>query len=84
MFSPALVDKGVAFAADAASGSCFYWSRCPFSMIPDSGRYFVISLSVSHGHIEKDPSLIAWSRVILVGKQRIWCFKIANSFWDGV
>ena len=71
MFSPDLVDKGVTFAASAAAGRCFCWSRCPFDVISDSGRYFEIILSVSPGHVEKDPSLIAWSRVRLVGQQRI-------------
>ena len=71
MFSPDLVDKGVTFAAAAAAGRCFCWSRCPFAVISDSGRYFEISFSVSPGHIDKDPSLISWSRVRLVGQQRI-------------
>ena len=71
MLSPALVDKGVTFAAADAAGCSFCWSRCPFAAISDSGRYFEISFSVSHGHVEKDPSLIAWSRVRLVGQQRI-------------
>ena len=71
MFSPYLVDKGVKFAADAATGCCFCWSRCPFSMISDSGRHFEISFSVSPGHVEKDPSFIAWIRVRLVGQRRI-------------
>ena len=71
MFSPELVDKGVTFAAAAAAGRCFCWSRCPFAVIYDSERYFDISFSVSPGHVEKDPSLIAWSRVRLVGQQRI-------------
>ena len=71
MFSPDLVDKGVTFAAAAAAGRCFFWSMCHFSVISDSGRYFEISFSVSPGHVEKDPSLIAWSRVRLVGQKRI-------------
>ena len=71
MFSPALVDKGVTFASAAAAGHCFFWFRCPFAVISDSGRYFEISFSMSPGHVEKDPSLIAWSRVRLVGHQRI-------------
>ena len=71
MFFPALVDKGVTFAATVAAGRCFCWSRCPFAVISDSGRYFEISFSVSPGHFEKDLSLIAWSRVRLVGKQSI-------------
>ena len=65
------MDKGVIFAAAAAAGCCFFWSRCPFDVIYDSGRYFEIILSVSPGHVEKDPSLIAWSRVCLVGQKRI-------------
>ena len=71
MFSPDLVDKGVTFSAAAAAGRCFYWSRCPFSVISDSGRYLEISFSMSPGHVDKDTSLIAWSRVSLVGQQRI-------------
>ena len=71
MFSPTLVDKSVAFAAYAAVGRCFCWSRCPFAVISDSGRYFEISCSVSPGHVEKDTSLIDWIRVRLVGQQRI-------------
>ena len=71
MFSPALVDKGVTFAEAAATGRCFYWSRCHFSVIYDSGRYFGIIFSVSPVYVEKDPSLIDCSRVRLVGKQRI-------------
>ena len=71
MFYPALVDKGVAFAAAAASFSCFLWSRGPFAMIYDSGRYFEIRFSASPGHVEKDPSFIAWIRVRLVGQHRI-------------
>ena len=66
-----LVDKGVTFAAADAADSCFCWSRCPFAVISDSGRYFEISFSVSLDHVEKDPYLIAWSRVRLVGQQRI-------------
>ena len=69
--NPGLVDKGVSFATASSDGGCFFWSRCPFAVISDSGRYFEISFSVSHGHVEKDPSLIAWSRVSLVGQQRI-------------
>ena len=71
LFSPDLVDKGVTFSAADAAGRCFCWSRCPFSVIYDYGRYFGISFSVSPGHVEKDPSLIAWSRVRLVGQKRI-------------
>ena len=58
VFSLDLVDKGVIFDSAAAAGRFFSWSRCPFSVIFDSGRYFGISLSVSPGHVEKDPSLI--------------------------
>ena len=68
MFSPELVDTGVTFSAAADADRCLCWSRCPFAVISDSGRYFEIRLSVSPGHIEKDPSLIAWSRVRLVGQ----------------
>ena len=71
MFSPDLVDKGITFAAAATAGHSFFWSRCPFAVISDSGRYFEISFSVSPGHVEKYPSLIAWSRVRLVGQQMI-------------
>ena len=71
MFSPDLVDKGVTFSAAAAAGRCFCWSRCPFAVISDSGRYFEIIFSVSPGHVEKDLSLIVWSRVCLVGQQRV-------------
>ena len=71
MFSPDLVDKGVTFAAAAAAGRCFCWFRRPFAVISDSGRYYDISFYVSPGHVDKDPSLIAWSRVRLVGQQRI-------------
>ena len=71
MLSPALMDKGVTFADAAAAGSCFCWSRCPFAVISDSGRYFAISFYVSPDHVDKDPSLIAWIRVRLVGQQRI-------------
>ena len=75
MLSPDLVDKGVTFAADdsadAAAGHFLCWSRCPFYVISDSGINFEISFSISPGHVEKDPSLIAWIRVRLVGKQRI-------------
>ena len=60
MFSPALVYKGVTFETAAAAGSCFCWSRCPFAVIYDSGRYFEIIFSMSSGHDEKDPSLIVW------------------------
>ena len=71
MFSPDLVDKGVTFTAAADAGYCYCWSRCPFSVISDSGRCFEITFSVSPGHVEKNPSLIAWSRVRLVGQQSI-------------
>ena len=71
MFSPDLVDKGVTLAAAAADGRCFCWCRCPFAGVSDSGRYFEISFSVSPVPVENDPSLIAWSRVRLVGQQRI-------------
>ena len=71
MFSPALVDKGVTFSDATAGGCCLCWYRCPFAVISDSGRYFEISFSVSPVHVEKDPSLIAWIRVRLVGQQRI-------------
>ena len=71
MFYPALVDKGVTFSSTAAAVSCFFWSRRPFAVISDSGRYFEISFSVSPGHVQKDPSVISWSRVRLVGQQRI-------------
>ena len=72
MFYPSLVDKCVTFAAAAAAaGCCFCYFRCPFAVISDSGRYFEIRFSVSPYHVEKDLSLIAWSRVRLVGQQRI-------------
>ena len=71
MFSPGFVDKGVTFSASDATSRCFFCSRCPFAVISDYGRYFEISFSVSPVHVEKDPSLIAWSRVRLVGQQRI-------------
>ena len=38
-------------------------------MISDYGRYFEIIFSVSPDHIEKDPSLIAWSRVLWLGSR---------------
>ena len=69
MFSPDLVDKVVTFAAAAAAGRCFCWSRCPFDVISDSGRYIEISFSVSTVNFEKDTSLIACSRVCLVGQK---------------
>ena len=72
MFYPVLVDKGVIFAAATAAGSCFCWSRCYFAVISDSRRYFEISFSVSPGYVEKNPSLISWIRVRLVGQKRIW------------
>ena len=59
MFSLDLVDKDVTFSAAAATGRCFWWSRCPFGVIFDSRIYFEISFSVSPVHVEKDPSLIA-------------------------
>ena len=71
MFSPALVDKGVTFAAAASAGRFFCWYRCLFAVISYSGGYFEISFSVGPVHVEKDPFLIAWSRVRLVGKQSI-------------
>ena len=71
MLSLGLVDKGVTFADAAAGGLCIFWYRCPFAVISDSGRYFEISFSVSPGHVDKDPSLIAWSRVSLFGQQSI-------------
>ena len=71
MLSSALVDRCVTFSAASDNGRCFCWSRCPFAVISDYGRYFETSLSVSPGHVEKDLSLIAWSRVRLVGKQSI-------------
>ena len=42
-----------------------------FAVISNSGRYFEIIFSVSPGHVDNDPSLIYWSRVRLVGQQRI-------------
>ena len=71
MISPDLVDKGVTFTAAADADRFPCWSRCPFAVIYDSGRYFEIRFSVSPGHVEKNPSLIAWSRVRLVGQQSI-------------
>ena len=71
MFSPALADTGVTFAAAAAAGCCFCWSSCHFALISNSGRYFEMIHPVSPGHVEKDPYFIAWSRVRLVGQQRI-------------
>ena len=72
VFYPDLVDKGVTFAAAATAGRCLCWSRYPFAVISDSGRYFEISFSASSGHVENNPSLIYWRRVRLVGQQRIW------------
>ena len=71
MFLPSLVDTFVTFASDSAAGNYFCWSRCPLVVISDSGRYFEMSFSVSPGHVVEDPSLIYWSRVILVWHQRI-------------
>ena len=68
MFYPALVGKCVTFSAAASAGSWFCCSKVPLDVISDYGRYFGISFSVSPGHVDKDPSLIAWSRVRLVGK----------------
>ena len=82
MFYPALVDKCVTFSSTDASGCCFFWSKYPLSMISDSVRYFEISFSVGPGHVAKDPYLIAWSRVYLVGQQSIWWLKFSKSFWD--
>ena len=70
MFSPDLVDKGVTFSDAAASGHCFCVSRCHFAVIYDYGKYFEIIFSVSHGHVEKDPSLIAWIRVLWLVSRR--------------
>ena len=71
MFSPYLVDKGVTFDSDDAAGRCLCWYRCPFAVISDYGRKFEINFSVSPVHVDMDPSLIAWNRVLLVGQQRI-------------
>ena len=71
MFSPDLVDKGFTFAADAADGRCFWWSRCPLAVISYSGRYFEMSFSVSPGLVAKDSYLIIWIIVRLVGHQSI-------------
>ena len=71
VLSCALVNKGVTFSADDAAGSCLCCYRCPFAVISDSGIYFEISFSLSPGHVEKDPSLIAWRRVRLVRQQKI-------------
>ena len=71
MFSPDFIAKCVTFSAAAAAGRCFFWSRCTLDVIYDSGRYFEIRFSVSPGHVEKDFSLIAWSRVRFFGQQRI-------------
>ena len=46
MFSPDLMDKYVTFAAAAAAGHFFFWSRLTFAVISDSRRYFEISFSV--------------------------------------
>ena len=59
VFSPALVDKVVIFSAAAATGNCFFWSRCLFSVISGSGRYSEISFSLSTGYVEKYLSFIA-------------------------
>ena len=71
VLSPALLDKGVTFSAASVSSCYCCCSRCPFAVISDSGRYFEISFFVSPGHVEKDLSLIVWSRVCLVGQQRV-------------
>ena len=71
MFSPVLVDKYVTFAYAAAAGHCFFCSRCPLVVISDSEKYFEMGFSVSPGHVAKDPYLIAWIRVRLVGQHRI-------------
>ena len=71
MFFADLLDKGITFDSAAAAGCCFCWSRCPFDVISDSGRYFEINFSVGPGHVKKDPSVIALIRVRLVGQQRI-------------
>ena len=71
MFSPDLVDKGVTFAAAASSGSFFCWFWCPLAVIYDFGIYFDIIFSVIPGYVTKDPYLISWSRVHLVGQQII-------------
>ena len=71
LLSPSFVYKGVTFAAAADDDCYFFWYRFPFDVIPDYGRYFEIGFSVSPVHVEKDTSLIAWSRVRLFGQQRI-------------
>ena len=63
MFSLALVSNGVTFLADSDTGCCLCWSRCPLSVVSDSGRYFEKSFSVSPGHVAKDPYFIACIRV---------------------
>ena len=82
LFSPALVDISVTFAAASATGRCFYWSRCPLAAISDYGRYFVISLAVSTSHVAKDPSLITWVRFFFVRHQMILLWNMAKSYWD--
>ena len=72
MFSPTVVDKGVKFLAAAVSGRFFCWYRCPLDVIYDSRIQFEIIFYMSPGHVAKDPYLIAWSRVRLVGQQMIW------------
>ena len=71
LFSPALVDISVTFAAASATGRCFCWSRCRLAAISDYGRCFLTSLAVSPGHVAKDPSLIPWVRVCFVRHQMI-------------
>ena len=71
VFSPALVDNCVIFAAATDAGCFLCWYRCPLDVIHDSGRYFEMSFSVIPGHVAKYPFLIACSRVCFLMQQRI-------------
>ena len=55
VFSLALVDICVKFAADSTTDRCFCWPRRPLAVIYDYGRYLVISFAVSPVHDAKDP-----------------------------
>ena len=75
-FYPALVVIGITFAAADETGNYFCWSRSSLSVIHESGIYFVISFSVSSGHVAKHPSLLSWTRVRFLGNRgsgdKIW------------
>ena len=46
---------------------CLCCRICPFCVLVDSGKYFITACAVGMGHNAKNPALMLWSMLLLLG-----------------